>query len=239
MTRPTLLLLAPLFAVEALRCCQRGNAEPSTLRSAFAGVELRALLSKLVRFGLPLLAIGLLAMWMNHARFDDPFEFGHTHLQIRWRARIEKWGLFNYHYLGRNLAVMLATLPWLSSTAPFLKIGRHGLALWVTTPHLLAVLWPKKSSLTMLGLVLAALGTALLSLLYQNSGWIQFGYRFSLDYAVLLFALLALGGRRFGKGFVALFVLAVAINLFGAITFDRVPRYYDQDSTQRVIFQPD
>ena len=36
-------------------------------------------------------------------------------------------------------------------------------------------------------------GPMVLVLLYQNSGWRQFGYRFSNDYAVLLFMLIALG----------------------------------------------
>ena len=80
---------------------------------------------------------------------------------------------------------------------------------------------------------------ALLDLLYQNSGWVQFAYRFSLDYMILLFALLALGGRRFGALFYALVPVAIAINLFGAVTFDRVGRFYDTDSTAQVIFQPD
>jgi hypothetical protein len=56
---------------------------------------------------------------------------------------------------------------------------------------------------------------------------------------LLLIALLALGGRRFGLGFYALLTAACAINLFGAITFDRAARFYDPDSTQQVIFQPD
>jgi len=54
-----------------------------------------------------------------------------------------------------------------------------------------------------------------------------------------LFALLALGGRPFGTLFRALVPVAIAINLFGAITFDRAPRFYDGDPTQRIIFQPD
>jgi hypothetical protein len=178
-------------------------------------------------------------MWMNAARFGDPFEFGHSHLNIRWRSRIDTWGLFNYHFLSKNLAVFLAALPWLSATPPYLKLGRHGLALWVTTPQLLLVLWPKRSSLTMTALGIAAAAVALANLLYQNSGWVQFGYRFGLDYAIALFALLALGGRRFGKRFHLLLLWAVAVNLFGAITFDRVLRFYDSDPTQQVIFQPD
>jgi hypothetical protein len=241
MTRgPTVLLLGLFFAIMALAASRKQGAAPAEqVSELFASLELRTLVKRVALFALPLVLIVALAMWMNAARFDDPFEFGHSYLNIRWRPRIETWGLFNYHYLGRNLAVMLASLPWLSSKAPYLTISRHGLALWVTTPALLLVLWPKRSSLLTTALALAAGAVALADLCYQNSGWVQFGYRFSLDYAVLLFALLALGGRRFGAWFYALFCWAVAINLFGAITFDRIERFYDRDATQRVIFQPD
>jgi hypothetical protein len=241
MTRgPTPLLLGILFVLCALAASRRPDtAAPARLRELFAGLDVGAALRRLALFALPLVVIFAIAMWFNAARFDDPFEFGHNYLKIRWRARIEKWGLFNYHYLARNLAVMLTSLPWLTEKPPYVMISRHGLALWVTTPALLLVLWPKRTSLLMTALALAAGAVALADLCYQNSGWIQFGYRFSLDYAPLLFALLALGGRRFGKVFYALLVLAVAINLFGAITFDRVHSFYDTDASQRHIFQPD
>jgi hypothetical protein len=240
MTRPTTLLLGVFFVLSALAASRRPQAgSPERLRDLFSGLDLRAALGKLALFALPLAVTFAVAMWLNAARFDDPFEFGHNHLKIRWRSRIETWGLFNYHYLGRNLGVMLASLPWLTAKAPYVMISRHGLALWVTTPALLLVLWPRRTSLLTTSLALAAGAVALANLCYQNSGWIQFGYRFSLDYAPFLFALLALGGRRFGKVFYALLVLAVAINLFGAITFDRMHRFYDSDASQRVIFQPD
>jgi hypothetical protein len=32
-----------------------------------------------------------------------------------------------------------------------------------------------------------------MDLLYQNSGWVQFGYRFATDYMIVLFVLIALG----------------------------------------------
>ena len=59
------------------------------------------------------------------------------------------------------------------------------------------------------------------SLLYMNSGWVQFGYRFALDYMVFLIMLIAIGGRPFGRVAKTLIVIGIAINLFGAITFDR------------------
>ncbi len=37
--------------------------------------------------------------------------------------------------------------------------------------------------------------------------------------------LLAVGGQRFGPLFKILLVLSAAVNLFGAITFDRYPQF--------------
>lgn len=118
-------------------------------------------------------------------------------------------------------------------------ISRHGLALWITSPNLVPALWPKKVSPLMVGLFIGTALVAILDLCYQNSGWVQFGYRFSLDYMPGLIVLLALGGRRFGVGFHLLLVFAIAVNTFGAITFDRAAVFYDDDGSQERIFQPD
>lgn len=247
LTRSTTVYLALFFAIEALSaaCAEEATPQPdgesayNRVLSFLRAVDLSRALRSYALFALPLLLIIGVYCWLNQRRFGDPFEVGYRYLQIRWSARITKWGLFNYHYLSKNLAVFLAALPWLSAAEPYVRISRHGLALWVTTPNYLRVLWPKRVTVTMVALSVAAACVALVDLCYQNSGWIQFGYRFSLDYSVLLIALLALGGKRFGPAFYALLVCAIAINLFGALTFDRAPQFYDHDGTQQVIFQPD
>jgi hypothetical protein len=249
LTRPTTSALVLFFVVEALRVARAGEPEAPLAEDAGLIARLARFLSTvrwarvartLAVFAAPILVIGALAMWMNAARWEDPFEFGHRYLMIRWRGRIETWGLFSYHYLSKNLAVYLASLPWFSAHAPYVMVSRHGLALWVTTPPLLWLLWPRRRvDATMLGLYAAAAVVALWNLLYQNSGWVQFGYRFSLDYSPVLFVLLALGGRRFGGGFVAASLVALVINSFGAITFDRAWQFYDDDGSQERLFQPD
>jgi hypothetical protein len=246
-TRPSTMFLAIVFAIEALDANRREQPAAAegerpwyrSLSDWLRSLDLARALPKLLWFAAPILIAGGLAMAFNAARFHDPFEFGHTHLRIRWKGRIDKWGLANYHYLAKNLAVFLAALPWISAVPPYVKISRHGLALWVTTPHYLGVLWPKRLNPTYLALAFGAGTVALVDLCYQNSGWIQFAYRFSLDYAVLLVAMLALTGRKQGPVWYVLFVFALAVNLFGAITFDRASMFYDSDSTQQVIFQPD
>jgi hypothetical protein len=233
-TRPTTIGLGLFFLTETLAVARRADHS-----AAERGGRHLASVRKLLWFGAPIAVIGALNLLLNYLRFDDPFEVGYRYLRIRWSGRIETWGLFNYHYLAKNLAVFLAALPWLSAHAPYFRVSRHGLALWVTTPAYLAVLWPKRDRSLMRALAWAASAVALVDLCYQNSGWIQFAYRFSLDYSVLLIALLALGGRRLGPLFHAGLVFAIALNLFGAITFDRAARFYDQDASQQVIFQPD
>ena len=222
--RPATVFLSVFFVVEAIRETKRSG---------------QSLGRCLALFAFPLGASVLIAMGHNVARFGDPLEFGHRFLQVRWRSRIETWGLFSVHYLPRNLAVFFLSLPWWIGVSPFVRISRHGLALWFTTPNLLWGVWPKRIDSTFVGLWLAVLSTALCTLLYQNTGWVQFGPRFALDYLPLLFALVALSGRRFGTTFWICAVFAVALNTFGAVTFDRHHQFYDTDPTQRVLFQPD
>jgi uncharacterized membrane protein YwaF len=128
-----------------------------------------------------------------------------------------------------------------TKAAPYVQINAHGLALWVTTPIYLFLLWPKKKGWIWVGLWAAVVPILVMDLSYQNSGWLQFGQRFSNDYAVLLFALLVVGGHRLGKRFWALAVVGVAVNAFGAMTFDRrgAERFYYTDQSQQIIYQPD
>jgi hypothetical protein len=74
-----------------------------------------------------------------------------------------------------------------------------------------------------LGLALAACAVALPALLYQNSGQVQFSYRFALDFLPFLLVLLVLGGGARGRWFPALVVLAALVELHGAWWYARAP----------------
>ena len=60
-------------------------------------------------------------------------------------------------------------------------------------------------------------------LLYQNTGWQQFGYRFALDFLPLLLCALAIGARPITRTFKALIVAGVLVNAFGAATWHASP----------------
>lgn len=246
-TRTSTLFGALFFGLEAVRMHRLATQpalgdDPSPITRLIAwvrGTDWRAVLGKVLRFSAPVLALIGLYMVLNKLRFDDWREPGYKYLQIRWQARILRWGLFNYHYLSRNLAVVLALLPWMTRAAPYVQISRHGLALWFTTPHYLELVRPVRTHTLAWSLGVTAAVIATIDLLYQNSGWVQFGYRFSNDYALYLIALVALLGRRVGKVWLAVLALAVGINLFGALTFERSPDIYQGDNDANGMFQAD
>jgi hypothetical protein len=233
---PSVALGAAFFAFEALRVSRRPG-----IASFWQGLDRRALLRRLALFTVPIVPVLVSILWHNHARFGSVFEFGHNLLVIGWRPRIEKWGLFSYHFLPKNLGVMLTSLPWVSKVPAHVQINVHGLALWVTTPIFLCLLWPRRTGALWRGLAITAALIAICDLLYQNTGWQQFGYRFSNDYAVLLMAMLAVGGFRMGRRFWAFAAAGVLINAFGAFTYDRAgyEKFYYTDYGQQVIYQPD
>lgn len=223
LTRTPMAFMLPLFLWELWRTL---GGWPRARLAAERGAMLREALRPLLRFAIPLLALALMAMAYNQARFGSLTEFGHSYLDVRQQQQIETWGLFSARYLARNLAVAFTLLPELPGRAPWVQIGGHGLALWVTTPILLTLLWPHRKTPIDRGLWLSVAAVAVPTLFYQNSGWVQFGYRFSLDYMVLLIALLAVGGRPL-TGFARLLIgLGIAVNLFGALTFERAPHFY-------------
>ncbi|MDA3865101.1 MAG: hypothetical protein PF689_14665 [Deltaproteobacteria bacterium] len=183
-----------------------------------------------VRFAVPALIFILLVALHNWLRFKNPFEFGHSYLNIRWKYRIEKYGLFSLEYLSRNLSVALTLLPRFKLSQPFVQISPHGMALWLTTPLLFKVFWQKFRNEHFIPLAVSAATIFLFVLCYQNSGFVQFGYRFSLDFTPFVILLLALASEKYGKAFYFLLGYSVLVNLFGAITFGRYHQFYPPGS---------
>ena len=221
-TRPP-WLVAPFFFWELVRSIG-GLAALRTRegRASFGRATLR--------FSIPIAVVGGILAWLNYARFENPFEFGHKFLAVQWQERMFRFGLFNYHFLPRNLAAALLLLPRVSAHWPYIKISQHGMSLLVTSPPLAYSVLPSEPSPLRKGLWLTILATALPSLLYHSSGYIQLGYRYSLDYVIFFMVLLAVSSRPMTKLFKGLIVFSFAVNLFLAIIFDRHMQFSYDDS---------
>lgn len=251
--RPHVAVAVVFFALEWWR---EGQRQDQSLRE-------RALVA--LRFAAPIVVIGSALMAMNWARFADPFEFGHRFLDIRWQRRMQEIGMFAPDYLGRNLRCAFTLMPtWahgpgalpellggpksdLAAWVP--RVSIHGSSILLGAPWVLLTAFAlrpsaeveERSAPQRWGLLLAAAAVAVPSLLYQNSGQLQFSYRFAVDWLpFVLPALVVAGGAGSSKTpwgarvrwlFLALVLAAAAWQLHGAWWFDRAPgRLFVTDS---------
>jgi hypothetical protein len=94
------------------------------------------------------------------------------------------------------------------------------MSLFLTSPaYLLALplVWREWRRRIVLGATLAVAGIALINLAHFSQGWVQFGYRFSNDFAPFALVLVTLAIARAGVSrlAVALVAASVVINAWG------------------------
>ncbi len=174
-----------------------------------------------LRFAIPLVLIGAALMTLNELRFADPFEFGHRYLDIRWQRRMQEVGMFSTEYLGRNLRCAFSLAPVWREGRPLVSL--HGSSILLGAPWILALLWARDACPQRWGLLISAVAVAIPSLLYQNSGQIQFSYRFAVDWLPMILAAIVFGGGARRPYFAILVGLGAAWELYGAWMFGRRP----------------
>ncbi|WP_224365886.1 hypothetical protein [Hyalangium versicolor] len=222
LTRTPLLFSGLFFVLEAL--C------PGPDRLA----QLRALSShwkpaarKVGLFALGAAPLAVLAAAYNLYRFGRPGEFGHAFLyNNRVNTDIDRYGLFNLTYLQRNLEAAFLKLPRVSLHPLELGYDPYGMTLLLTLPLLVFLVIPKTRPRLHWPLWLTVAVCALPGLFYQNTGYMQFGFRFSLDYTPYLLLLFAVGGWALRNRWVQVAVgLGVLVNFWGAAAFHGYTEY--------------
>lgn len=210
--RPHLAFALPLFVGEWWRVT--------------SGASWRARSTVALRFATPLIVVGVALMTLNYLRFADPLEFGHRYLDIRWQQRMQEVGMFSTQYLGRNLRCAFSLLPvWADGPwdGRLPRVSLHGSSILLGAPWLLALLWSRDRFPQRWGLLISAVAVAIPSLLYQNSGQIQFSYRFAMDWLPMMLAAIVFGGGARRPWFPILVGIGGAWQLYGAWMFGRRP----------------
>ena len=217
-TRTPLAFSAVFFLFEAIS--PDGPMEAARLRDA---ARWKAALPKLVPYLVAIVAVAIPMGYANDLRFGSASEFGHSHLYAnRVNQQIQQFGLFHYAFLERNLHAAFTRLPEIQFHPLRIGFNGEGMSLFVTTPLFLYLLWPREKPRLHRALWITTALVAVPGFFYQNSGWFQFGFRFSLDYTPYLVLLLALGGRGFTRLFWALALTGIAVNAWGAAEFNRL-----------------
>jgi len=131
-----------------------------------------------------------------------------------------KFETFEYDLYLQNLETSMVALPKLSPKSPFVLINPWGLSIFISTPALLFIFFAPWREKLAQACLLGAVCVAIPSLLYYTTGYMQFGYRFILDYIPFLMVLVALGMRgRLTKPSLILILVSIAMGFFQLINF--------------------
>jgi hypothetical protein len=158
--------------------------------------------------------------WYNLVRFGSVADFGYTYMLVGpgILEPLQVYGQMHPHFIWQNLKANWFGLPYWDEECQRLAPNRKGMSIFITTPGLILLYrsWKRE-----IWLVAGWLSVALISfvhLLYFNTGGLQFGYRFSLDFLVIAFCLLAAGFKdRLPKYFPYLVLYSVVINYIGVL----------------------
>ena len=168
--------------------------------------------------------------------------YGHLY-EVEYRPRPElvnpDWAIEDPRYIPQNAAIMLGQPPLtpllddpacagvavgpaslLDPQCPLLRPDPIGMSILLTSPAyllMIPVLWRDWRRRIVAGAALAVLFIALIDLMHFSQGWVQFGYRFSNDFAPFAAILVALGIARLGIGVISLglVVASIAVNAWG------------------------
>ncbi|MBW7905811.1 MAG: hypothetical protein LC135_00105 [Phycisphaerae bacterium] len=165
---------------------------------------------------LTLSVLGLLTY--NYARFDDPFDFGYQRQNVSARLiyDLHGKGQFSYEYIQRNLYHMLIGPPLWPAGERWPEPDPQGMSIFITTPALLWLVRARRPRPLVKGAWLALALLLLPIVTYYNTGWRQFGYRFSLDFIIPALVLLASAATpRMCWRLKAAILLGVAVNAYG------------------------
>ena len=159
--------------------------------------------------------------------FQNLFEMGYVEIYQRYTTSgfalspIRSFGPFGYmdpRNFPLHLLVFLLYPPKISFIHNLLKIApsAYGMGVLFTSPLLLASLLPNLKDKLQRNLFLGAISIALFDFMHYAQGWVQFGYRFALDFIIFLALILALKIKA-GKITTLLILWSIAVCTWGII----------------------
>lgn len=178
-----------------------------------------------------ILPLGIFCLWFfyyNFVRFDNPFEYGYRYIhESQYLAQLRlTHGIISLLNIPRNAWYMLFEIPHISfNNGIKLDINLNGNSIFYLTPPFLAAFlalpiikhkkkWHLDPYIT--ALWIATIVTIIPSLMIYSSGWMQFGYRYSLDITVSLLLLTIFGTRGRVSNWLFLGILfSISMHIFG------------------------
>lgn len=160
----------------------------------------------------------LIYMAYNVLRFGDPLQTGYRLLAYGApnAVALASGGFFNLRYLPGHLYTMWLQQPEWMVGPPFFKPSPWGMSLLLTSPIIIRLAVGSGGRRTWWPWAALVAALAVPMVFYFSTGWVQFGYRYSLDWWVFALVLVAdaLPGRPRVMDY-ALLAAGAAVNAVG------------------------
>lgn len=201
------------------------------LELAASKEDLRTKAKKLLLLACPIAIAVVLFFGYNYLRFGDVLEQGYSRQILTGTSFSNRsFGLISLRHLPGNLYYSLINLPtpvfYDGSKVmkfPFLKTDPWGMSIFLTSPYLFCLFWFGYKDKLSKYLLISVIAAAVPVYLYYGIGFMQFGYRYSLDFMPLLFLLLVKNYReRYGElspSFKKGITISVCLNFYLLATF--------------------
>lgn len=207
-----------LFGVMLLGVWLQRNDLPRT------AADWRRLLRWIAQIAVPVLLAVAALLAYNQARFGNPLNFGYMiqNIAVELRGDLNRFGQFNLRFVERNMRALFLLLPDTDNRHGLLLPNMHGISIFLTMPAVLLIAAARAPRTIIVSGLLTILLMLIPLLTYYNTGWQQFGYRFSLDFLPAVLLLIALGAARLPRLLPWLVGYGIVIHLLGTVWFHLV-----------------
>jgi hypothetical protein len=157
-------------------------------------------------FGLGLLPIGLFYLWYNQVRFGNPFDTGfqtvyesYTHGGLAYSFyRVDfpnapHFALFDIRNIPLHIYTLFMMPPKYYPDLSIVRPSPYGLSIFLTSPAFIYALFVKRKTWLTPACWLAIGLVTIPLFMHYSQGWVQYGYRFMLDYMPFLAILTVMG----------------------------------------------
>ncbi|MGE5446419.1 MAG: hypothetical protein ACM3SR_17790 [Ignavibacteriales bacterium] len=182
---------------------------------------------------IPLLKLGfgvgifvILNFAYNYLRFGTPFDIAYP-IQAKAEPLFYPKGLFSISYIPQHLWIFFLKPPVFTSKPPYVVPSLMGMSILISTPAFIYSIFAGRNKLA-LACWSAIIPIALLEFTHGGVGWMQFGYRFAVDFYPFLLILTALGMNSASRTdsnltweHKLLICLSILVNLWGVLWINK------------------
>jgi len=210
--RTEIILLAPIFFYLIIK-----YAPPDVAKDGARSWRMIA------RFVAIPIALGLLTLGYNYARFSSVFDFGYARIPGVLDEPWYRHGIFSIHAIPLNAEAMLFETWRRIDRFPYFTPTGFGGSIFLSCPFLIYLFRAGARDATLKILAWVAVAVLTLTLwLHGNPGGWQISYRYAIELLPWMFLiLLESGPKKVGPTEVALLLASIAINAYSTWLFLR------------------